>query len=385
MERFSREDGVVVLALGSVTENDLAVIDGVREVLNARRGWNLVVLPEGYEAPLRTLAEAGQLLGAIGDFVSSAWMDSLASQAGCWVQIAQISHLEGRVNVAPDYADMARRAVASLRANGCAALGFVGLPGQFASAQMETAFVAAAAAGGMTARTARAVSTVNLREFLRGFAPPVGLFAATDRLARQTLEAAAALDWRCPEDLAIIGTGNDRLESLRAPVAISSFELPGRDLGRRAAETLVRLREGADEPARLIAIPAGVLHERASSRRRGSAVDRALAFARSRLGEALPVGELARVAGMSRRSFEQAMQREQGMSPATWIRELRRERAEQLLRTSTLAVQAIGERCGYVDLPAFSKAFKTWTGLSPQQFRAQAAGAEEPRSRRARE
>jgi len=50
--------------------------------------------------------------------------------------------------------------------------------------------------------------------------------------------------------------------------------------------------------------------------------------------------------------------------------EVRRQRARQLLRDTDLPVLAIAETLGYADAPAFTRAFRRWSGTTPTAWRA---------------
>mgnify|MGYP001106967447 FL=1 len=47
----------------------------------------------------------------------------------------------------------------------------------------------------------------------------------------------------------------------------------------------------------------------------------------------------------------------------------RRERAIKLLQNGQLSIEAISERLGFSEARSFTRAFKTWTGLSPRKYR----------------
>jgi LacI family transcriptional regulator len=370
---ISTSHHLIVLALDMVTESALALVEGVKEVSRGIRDWELAVLPGGYEATLRQLAAAGELHGAIGDFVSDAWLSEWQGGRIPVVQTAQISMLERAVNVTAPFVEMGRQAAYALRGNGCRTFAFVGPAGQFAAAQLEMGF--REALGDAELHLARSSAAPMLLGFLRTLEPPVGLFAASDVLARQAVCIGREAGLSCPGDLAVIGVGDQRIESIHAGVALSSFEIPAREIGRRAAEALAAILRGEGPPPGIYPVnDSPVLHERASSLRRGSGLDRAVAFVRSRLAEPLQVDDFAREAGMSRRALEMAFRREFGTGPAAWLRSLRRERAETLLRTTQLGVHEIGSRCGYPEPAVFSSVFKQWTGQSPRAFRAASRG-----------
>jgi AraC-like DNA-binding protein len=48
---------------------------------------------------------------------------------------------------------------------------------------------------------------------------------------------------------------------------------------------------------------------------------------------------------------------------------LRRDRAIYFLTTQSLAVSEIAEKVGLSDPSVFARAFKSWTGLSPRDYR----------------
>lgn len=51
------------------------------------------------------------------------------------------------------------------------------------------------------------------------------------------------------------------------------------------------------------------------------------------------------------------------------VDQIRRQRAEELLRQNSVSIATIAMKTGFHDESAFHKAFKRWTGLSPGQYR----------------
>ncbi len=359
MRKSASISGVVAVAFPSITEAELAVLEGIKSGLAAVRGLEILVLSGGYEGALRRLVGMKELAGAIGDFVSEAWLLPLREGGVRVVQLAQCSRIPSVPNVEPDFVAMGQGAAQALRADGAGEYVFIGSPGQYASERLLEGFSREVEPFAVVS----GVSQAQIREALRQVPGPLGVFAGSDRQARLAVGAARELGRRIPDDVAVIGVGDDRLESLYAGIPLSSYALPGRELGRIAADCL--LGNAAATELR----PVGILHERKSSLRSPTGLDRALIYARSNLEEPLQVADLCRIAGMSRRSFETAMQNAHGTSPSRYLEGLRRERAETLLTTTAQSVQEIARLCGYPEPCVFSTAFRRWTGRTPSEFR----------------
>lgn len=78
--------------------------------------------------------------------------------------------------------------------------------------------------------------------------------------------------------------------------------------------------------------------------------------------------DACRVLGVSRR-YLQTIFHDVGSTPSGWLREVRMERARQLLRTTDLTTEAVAERCGFKDYSHFHRTFKAQAGRTPGAFR----------------
>ncbi|MDF2721482.1 MAG: transcriptional regulator, AraC family protein [Paenibacillus sp.] len=98
-------------------------------------------------------------------------------------------------------------------------------------------------------------------------------------------------------------------------------------------------------------------------------VQRAVLFALEHLREPLTVERLARHIHLSESQFARRFYEAVGATPMRWLTEKRMQRAAQYLRFSDMAIFDIADEAGYGDMPAFSKAFKRWSGISPSDYR----------------
>lgn len=89
----------------------------------------------------------------------------------------------------------------------------------------------------------------------------------------------------------------------------------------------------------------------------------------TRLGDELPVEAMAARAGLALRSFIRRFRAATGHPPAAYLQALRIERARGLLESTAQPVSAIAWAVGYKDVPAFTRAFKSRTGLTPGAYR----------------
>lgn len=78
---------------------------------------------------------------------------------------------------------------------------------------------------------------------------------------------------------------------------------------------------------------------------------------------------LADIAGMSRSTLAQRFSDSYGSGPMELLRDLRMQRAAELLSQSDLPVKSISALVGFQSRTSFSRAFEATTGQSPRDFR----------------
>ena len=80
------------------------------------------------------------------------------------------------------------------------------------------------------------------------------------------------------------------------------------------------------------------------------------------------LGLMAKITGFSPRSLQRRL-REAKLSYTDLINQIQFERATTLLQDSNLQLKEISEQLGYSTQGHFTRAFKRWTGVTPQSFR----------------
>jgi AraC-like DNA-binding protein len=84
----------------------------------------------------------------------------------------------------------------------------------------------------------------------------------------------------------------------------------------------------------------------------------------------LPTMEaIARRLDVSARTLARKLQAE-GVAYAKLVENRRSSEAKCLIARGRLSIQEVANRLGFADTPAFHKAFRRWTGLTPKQYAA---------------
>ncbi|MFD8197451.1 helix-turn-helix domain-containing protein [Streptomyces wuyuanensis] len=94
-----------------------------------------------------------------------------------------------------------------------------------------------------------------------------------------------------------------------------------------------------------------------------------LQWAAERLHEPLTVGDLARRAGLSPRTFYRRLREATGTTPLQWLLQQRIGRAQSLLESTDLPVEQIGDRSGLGTAANLRHHFTRTVGVSPTDYR----------------
>jgi len=100
---------------------------------------------------------------------------------------------------------------------------------------------------------------------------------------------------------------------------------------------------------------------------------------RQALLSGLPSGDLslevvARALGMGTRTLQRRLA-EENTSHKGLLRQTRHYMAEQYLRSPDFSIDEIAFLLGYANTPSFTRAFRSWTGMAPSEYRTSENGA----------
>lgn len=207
---------------------------------------------------------------------------------------------------------------------------------------------------------------------LKQLSRPCGIFAKTDVDAAWIMSLCLKEGYRVPEDFAIVGVDNNPLicDFLQVPLTSVNHDLE--QLGYQAACLLNRLMQGEKPPNEITLIPPHGVTPRASTDSfavQDDAVRAAMIFMKERLGRSIGTQEIAKAVGLSRRALELRFKEAVGVTVHEQLMELRLNRAEHLLRTSTDSAETIAALTGFCHAQHLSRLFKKRFGEPPLRYR----------------
>lgn len=213
-----------------------------------------------------------------------------------------------------------------------------------------------------------------MKAWLAKQARPLGLFAVLDSYALLLMRAARELGWRVPEDVAVLGAGDEDFLVEFESVPLSSVRLPARQIGHEAAALLDRMMTRGLCAAKGARLPGAEIVARRSTDviyAEDEAVARAVRFIRERAVTNPYVGDVAKAAGVSVVALQTRFRAALGRTVLEEITRVRVGRAQGLLAGTELKMDAVAERCGFPNSQRFSVVFRQVAGMAPGAYRRQ--------------
>lgn len=214
-----------------------------------------------------------------------------------------------------------------------------------------------------------------LVKWLKSLPKPVGVMACNDDRSQYILEACKLADVQVPEQVAVIGAGNDDLICDLAAPPLSSVALSTQKAGYEAAEALDALMNSRTIPGGTIVVrPSHVVTRRSTDV--FAIADRCVLdvlrhiHARARR-EPVQVEDLLKWVPVSRRSLYDRFAQVLGRSVHDEIKRVRMDECARLLISTELPISEIASQLGYPDAKNLARYFRQSMGLSPLEYRKQ--------------
>lgn len=193
-------------------------------------------------------------------------------------------------------------------------------------------------------------------EGLLGLERPIGVFAANDEVAFETIQFCRGHRMRVPDSALVIGVDNDTLICENCVPQITSILPDFEREGFMAAEALermmagVRLPQGRDETAfvgvkEIIRRDSSVMASHA-----GKMVQKALAYIRTNALDGIDVNDVVRQMGCSRRLADLRFRELQGISIGQMIINVKLDEVRRRLTSTRDSIDSVANACGYANI-----------------------------------
>ncbi len=226
------------------------------------------------------------------------------------------------------------------------------------------------------ARTVRE-QEARLFRWLRGLPKPVGFMTSGDSTAVELIEACRIAGILVPEEIAVLGIGDETFDCELAPMPLSSVTLPGERVGYEALVLLEQLLSGAPAPADMMLLPPLGVTMRTSTRPNvldDPYVETVLRYIYNNASSKLTIATVAALVPLSRRSLELRFRQQRGHTMREEIHLACVMRSKVMLLETDLTVEAIAAATGFADSSHLVRIFHKIIGITPQSFRRQARG-----------
>jgi len=218
-----------------------------------------------------------------------------------------------------------------------------------------------------------------LAKWLQSLPKPIGMRAAYDFRGQQVLDACRRVGLAVPEEIAVIGAGNDEVLCRLAWPPMTSTDPNPTVIGYEAATLLDRLMQGESmNGQRVLVQPLSIAARQSTDIMaiEDKDIASAVRLIRESACEGINVGDVLARIPLVRQSFEQRFKKSLGRSPHAEIVRVRLERVKQLLEKTDLPLSVVAEKAGYSHAAYMSTAFKEKFGKSPSVYRTAAKTSE---------
>lgn len=297
------------------------------------------------------------------------------------VELRRLYKFKNVPSVGPDNLLVAELAAQHLRERGLRNFGFYGFP-PGADPPLDTraaAFQQAVERLGCTASLFRADRNLpweaeqkQLIQWVKSLPKPVGIMACTDERGLQVLRACMLAGLKVPDQVAVIGAGNDDCICDLCEPPLTSVDLAPESIGYEAAALLDRMMSGKRPPQWHIQVPPRGIITRPSTdvlATDDSAVAEALRFIRTRACAGIRVTDVLKSVHLSRSALEPRLKKVIGRSIHQEIRRVRLERAKDLLATTDLPIKQIADQTGFRTVQYLARVFRSQVGQTPAAYR----------------
>jgi LacI family transcriptional regulator len=384
----------IALLIESFFEYGRGMLRGIADYSRAHGGWSIRHQPwsMGHSLPSGLCEWRPQ--GIIAQLESEKLLDRVRRLRVPVVDLFALHSSTKISTVIPDHAMVARLAAEHLLDRGLIHFAYCGLAGVYFSERRAREFSKILAAAGHTVdvyeqRSRQATATVltaiaksmqdttGLAKWLQGLPKPVGIMVCDDIRAQQLINVCRECEIAVPEEVAVVGVGNDEVLCDLCDPPLTSVELSTRQVGYEAAALLDRMIHSRLPAENIIVPPLGVVTRRSTDLLviPDPDVHQALQLIRSHACEGLTVDAILQRLSLSRSTLQRRFKQYLGRSPHAEIARIQLLAVRDMLKRTDLSLTRIAQLAGFSDAARMCNLFKEKVGCTPGQYRKAARAA----------
>ena len=202
---------------------------------------------------------------------------------------------------------------------------------------------------------------------------PTAIYTVEDSWAMDLIDAAQNANLAIPEQLAVLGNGNNKLECNSVSIPISSIDSNFYEVGVVAAKLIEKVQKDKNiDTAPILISPKTEIAERNSTdviAVKHLGIAKALRFIAHNFHKPINVDDVAEVAGVSRAGLHKAFKKHINRPPGHEIIRQRFNHAKKLLRETNYKVNEVAVMSGFTNSWPLYELFKKELKTSPRQYR----------------
>ena len=213
---------------------------------------------------------------------------------------------------------------------------------------------------------------LQLRKWIKGLQPPVGIHATSDINCRYLIEICKSLELKIPHDLAIVGSGNEPLICSSPYPSLTSIDKNFEEVGYQAARLLDEMmKSGKRSKEAKYCKPQGIVPRQSTDSYASDhpKVALALRYIAESANRRIKVNDVVNAVATNRRTLERNFREFTGRTISHEISRMRIERAKRLMMESDLSFKELSAELGYRNSDHFYKSFLRAEGQTPSSFR----------------
>lgn len=215
----------------------------------------------------------------------------------------------------------------------------------------------------------------NILTWIQSLPKPVAILCEWDMSAFFLINICNNNGIMIPEEVSILGYGNNADLCMSSSPSLSSVVANGREIGYQAALLLEKKFEGQPVPALPIEIPATHIAIRQSTQQIGiddPTLVRALGFIRENIARHPNTVEVAKSVGVSSTTLCRLFRKKLNRSPEEEIIRCCMNWAKELLAETDFSIGKIADFLQYSSIASFARTFRREIGCTPTEFREKA-------------